>query len=484
MNHQTFTWDRSGNKIRKTERWLEGLWILVLLLAALLLLLINLDSLPLTDAGGKTVAQIAEQIPRTSVKFSQWLDPAGDITTNPVQSPLPHWLITAAYQIGGNSLWMARLPGALLTAFSVPLLYGIGREIFPSRQTAIFSSLIYLTLLPVIHHGRLALTDGIVLCLIVLMIWCVLRSRRDLRWSFAVGIGLGLICLTKGLFLGLLLLTVALLFLGWDTPRLLTSVYWWNGLLLGIAPTTAWYAVRLLELGLLPKDIFSLLQGLLWASVETNLINFPWYNLILREIFAVPWILFWPYGLYLAWNNYNWSWAKLVLVWTGLYLGAVALYLGLIAVIFKELPGDFGDFLPIYPALALAEGALLTEVWNWPRNKNFPRFWSIGLSLMAIAASILSVHFSRLDLVNWSLALFFASVALTMTIAAILIVRRDLQFIVVLFWGSYFSLLLFVTSPYWIGCQPKGGHFSCDQALEVKSEVLGYQRANKVVSDP
>ncbi|NES21718.1 MAG: glycosyltransferase family 39 protein [Symploca sp. SIO3E6] len=449
MNHQTFTGDRSGNKIRQTERWLEGIWILILLLAALLLLLINLDSLPLPD-GGKTVTQIAEQIPRTSEKSSQWFYPATDVTTNLVQFPLPHWLITAVYQIGGSNLWMARLPGALLTALSVPLLYGIGREIFPSRQTAIFSSLIYLTLLPVIHHGRLALTDGTVLCLLVLMMWCVLRSRRDLRWSCGIGIGLGLICLTKGLLLGLFLLTIALLFLGWDTPRLLTSVYWWSGLLLGIAPTTAWYVVRLLELGLLPKEVFNQLQGLLWASVETNPINFPWYNLMLREIFAVPWILFWPYGLQLAWKNYNWGWARLVLVWTGFYLGAVALYLGLIAVIFNKLPGDFGYFLPIYPALALAGGSLLTEVWNWPSHKTFPRFWSIGLSLMAIAASILSVHFSRLDLVNWSLALFFASVALTMTIAAVLIARRNLQFIMILFWGSYLSLLLFVTSPYWI----------------------------------
>ncbi|NEP56448.1 MAG: glycosyltransferase family 39 protein [Symploca sp. SIO2G7] len=442
MNHQTFTWDRSGNKIRQTERWLEGLWILVLLLAALLLLLINLDSLPLPDEVEKMASQIAEQIPRTSVKFPQWLYSATNNTTNPVQSPLLYWLIAAVYQISGNNLWMVRLPDALLTAFSVPLLYGIGREIFPSRQTAIFSSLIYLTLLPVIHHGRLALIDGTVLCLIVLMMWCVLRSRRDLRWSFGVGIGLGLICLTKGLLLGLLLLTIAFLFLGWDTPRLLTSFYWWSGLLLGIAPTTAWYIVGLLQLGLLPKDIFNQPQVLLWASVETEPINFTWYNLMLRDIFAVPWILFLPYGLQLAWNNYNWGWAKLVLVWAGLYLGVIA-------VILNKLPGDFGDLLPIYPALALAEGALLTEVWNWPSHKTFPRFWSIGLSLMAIAASFISVHFSRLNPVNWSLALFFAAVALTMTIAAVLVARRDLQFIVILFWGSYISLLLFVTSPYW-----------------------------------
>ena len=438
MNHQTFTWDRSGNKIRQTERWLEGLWILILLLAALLLLLINLDSLSLQDGGGKMVAQMAEEISQTPVESWQWLYPNINSKPEPVQPPLLHWLIAAVYQIGGNNPWTPRLPGALLTAFSVPLLYGIGREIFPSRQTAIFSSLIYLTLLPVIHHGRLALVDGTALCFIVLMMWCVLRSRRDLRWSFSVGIGLGLICLTKGLLLGLLLFTIALLFLGWDTPRLLTSVYWWIGLLLGIAPTTTWYVVGLLQPGLLPQDIFNQPQGLLWASVETNHLNFSWYYLM--EIFAVPWILFWPYGLRLAWNNRNWGWAKLVLVWAGFYLGAIA-------VMVTKQPVDF---LPIYPALALAGGAMLTEVWNWPSHKTFPRFWSIGLSLMAIVASLLSVYLMRLEPVHWSLGLIFASVALTMTISAVLVARRELQFIVILFWGSYISLLLFVTSPYWI----------------------------------
>jgi len=436
MNHQTFTWDRSGNKIRQTERWLEGLWISVLLLAALLLLLINLDSLSAQDGGKQIVAQIAEEASRIPVESWQWLYPTTNGKPDLVQPPLLHWLIAAVYQIGGNNPWIPRLPGALLTAFSVPLLYGIGREIFPSRQTAIFSSLIYLTLLPVIHHGRLALADGTALCFIILMMWCVLRSRRDLRWSFGIGIGLGLICLTKGLLLGLLIGTIALLFLGWDTPRLLTSVYWWGGLLLGITPATTWYVAGLLQPSLLPKDIFNQTQGLLWTSFDKSHMSFSWYYLM--EIFTIPWILFWPYGLRLAWNNRNWGWAKLVLVWTGFYLGAIT-------VMVTKLPGDF---LPIYPALALAGGALLTEVWNWPTHKTFPRFWSIGLSLMAIVASLLSVYLTRPEAVNWSLALIFASVALTMTISAVLVARRDLQFIVILFWGSYISLLLFVTSPY------------------------------------
>ena len=47
---------------------------------------------------------------------------------------------------------------------SAVMRYAIGREIFPQRLPAVFSALIYLTLLPVARHGRLAMLDGAVVC--------------------------------------------------------------------------------------------------------------------------------------------------------------------------------------------------------------------------------------------------------------------------------------------------------------------------------
>ena len=131
-------------------------------------------------------------------------------------------LIAGGYKIVGVNEWTTRLPSAVLSALSVPILYGIGREIFPSRLSAIFSSLVYLTLVPVACQGRLAVADGMALCFVLLMIWCVLRSRRDLRWSLGVGLALSLITLSKGLVLGSLTGAIAFVFLSWDTPRLLT----------------------------------------------------------------------------------------------------------------------------------------------------------------------------------------------------------------------------------------------------------------------
>ncbi len=440
MERQTFTWGYAQTRIRRTERWVERLWLLGLLLAALLLFGINLATLPLQDWGEGTVALVAREIAKAPMEAWQWLYP--EIAGQPYleEPPLLHSLIASAYQIGGVNEWTTRLPGAILSALSVPLLYQIGREIFPSRQSAIFSSLIYLTFLPVVCDGRLAMVDGTALCFVMLMIWCVLRSRRDLRWSLGIGMGLGLICLSKGILVGLLFLAIALSYLGWDTPRLLTSSYWWSGLLLGSSPALAWYMTGVLEYGqmFITKGIVNpSLQGL-WEPVDERS-STPWYYPVEFLKFSTPWLLFFPYGLWLAWENRNWGWAKLVLVWSGIYVLALLVTL-------SQLPLYV---LPVYPALALASGAKLAEVWNWPTRQSFPRIWSFGLVLFALGALALSLYFSIGEAAFRPLSVIFASVALTMSIAAVLVARRDLQFILILFWGTYISLLLLMTSSYW-----------------------------------
>lgn len=445
MDRQTFTWGLSASRIRQTQRWVERMWLFGLFFAALLLFCIQLDSLPLVDWGEKMVAQVAGELSKTPVGSWQWFYPAVDSQIDWQKPPLLYWLIAAAYQIGYVNEWTTRLPGAILAAFSVSLVYGIGREIFPSRHSAIFSSLIYLTLLPVVLYGRLAMGDGVALCLVILMIWSVLRSRRDFRWAIAAGMGWGLICLTKGVMLGICLLAIALLFLAWDTPRLLNSGYWWLGCLLGMAPSLTWYTIPLISTQTLTININMLTHSLqsLGTPVESDS-GSPGYYLLELGKFSSPWLLFWPYGLWLAWENRNWGWAKLVLVWTGVYLAAIVLMVAQMSCY----------VLPLYPALALAGGAQLGEIWNWPSCKSYPPFWTVGLSLMSLAAVGATVYL-LIEPLHPALVLIGISVALTMAIAAMLVARRDLQFILILFWGMYISLLLLMASPYWTGQSPK-----------------------------
>lgn len=440
MRHQIFIWDRYQKWTRQRDRWIDWLWIVGLLLAAMLLFGINLGGLPLRDWDEGTVAQVAREIWRTPAGDWRWLYPTPENSPYVNKPPLMHWLIALAYSVGGVNEWTTRLPGAALTAISVPLLYGIGREIFPQRLPAIFSALVYLTTLPVVRHGRLAMLDGAVICFFLFTIWCLLRSRRNLHYCLGVGAGLGLICLTKGI-LGLLLGAIALGFLAWNTPRLLTSWYMWTGIFLGSVPIFWWYAAQWLHYGQFFAQTGVVHQSFsrIWTAVEHHS-GPPWYYILELGKSGWPWIIFLPLAGLSAWENRNLSWAKLVLVWAGGYLLAIS-------VMGTKLPWYI---LPIYPAIALMVGVYLAEVWQWYIPAAYPRPWIAILTLLAVLGWGGSIYYSP-----WSPAadgevqMILLAVAITMSFAAILAGRGDRQFLSILFWGMYVSLLLLMTSEHW-----------------------------------
>jgi 4-amino-4-deoxy-L-arabinose transferase-like glycosyltransferase len=440
MREGSFIWSHLEKQHRAVEKWVDGVWLTVLLLAAVLLFSVNLGGLPLRDWDEGTVAQVAREIWRAPADSLRWLYPTlgGEPYHN--KPPLLHLLIAWAYSLGGVNEWTTRLPGAILTAISVPLLYSIGREIFRQRWAAIYSALIYLTMLPVVRHGRLAMLDGVVVCFLMVMMLCVLRSRRDLRYCLGIGIGFGLICLTQGL-LGILLGAIAIVFLFWDTPRLLTSYYLWAAIFIGILPVAGWYSAQLIHYG----DNFAQI-GLINPSLnrfgsggEGNSAP-PWYYIIEILKWVWPWLIFFPQTARLLWENRNLSWAKLLLVWSGVYL-----------VIISIIGTKISWYVfPIYPSLALAFGAQLAETENLPLLSSYPRAWVGGLSILAVVASAGSIYFSWGTTPKADLQLIFAAVALTMILAAILAERGDGQFLKILFWGSYVSLLLLMKSNYWV----------------------------------
>lgn len=441
MNQQTFAGYPSYRNMIKEGLWSEFLCFTGLFLAALLLFSLNLDSLPLRDWDEGIVAQVAKEITEAPSDSYRWLFPTlwGEPYFN--KPPLLHSLIALFYSWFGIHEWTTRLPGALLTAFSVPMLYRVGREIFPARRPALFSALVYLTLLPVVRHGRLAMLDGAILCFQLLMFWAVLRSRRDLRWTLVVGFAFGLICLTKGM-LGLLLLAIALIFLLWDTPRILTSIYLWVGIFLGSLPVVLWYAAQIQAYGsvFIEQNFQAQSFSRIYSETDGNQ-GPPWYYLLELLKYTVPYFFFFLAGLRLSWQNRNWGWAKLILVWTMIYFFAVSLMV-------TKLPWYI---IPIYPALALAAGVKLDQLYTLPEFSNYSLSWKILFSSISFVASFACIYFAFFtrDPEQNFLAIIFLSVALTMITVTTLIVRRQRQFITVLFWGMYLSLLLFVSSSFW-----------------------------------
>jgi 4-amino-4-deoxy-L-arabinose transferase-like glycosyltransferase len=443
MNLQLFAWDRSrSTKFKSPSDWQDGLWRFGLLAAALILFSVNLGGVPLVVDAENTIAQVAGEIAQATPGQLKWLFPTLEGQPYFDRPPLIPAAIAGLYSLAGANTWTTRLPGALLAAISVPLLYEIGREVFPKRSPAVFAALIYLTFLPVLYYGRLAVLDGPVLCFTLLMMLSVLRSRRDLRWGLGIGLSLGLLALTKG-GIGLIFGAIALLFLAWDTPRLLGSFYLWSGILLGLSPALAWYATQWLHY----HDQYPEILGrslILYRLALTEHRQPLWFYVSEIAKSAWPWLFFCLYGLHFAQENWNWSWAKLILIWSSVYL----LIMSLIMVKMS------GSIVPIYPALALAGGAALAEARERPSFRLYPRLWALGVTLMALVATIACAYFSVLPLVrevDSVLSLPLAALAFTLAVVAVLIERRDRQFVLLLFWGVYLSMLLFVSSPDWTG---------------------------------
>jgi 4-amino-4-deoxy-L-arabinose transferase-like glycosyltransferase len=421
-------------------------WLIGLTGAALLLLGLNLGQVPLKDWDEGLVAQVAKEIWQNPA--NTWLHPTlwGEPYLN--KPPLVHWLIAGLYAVGGVNEWTARLPSAALTLISVPLLYSLSRELFHHHLPAIFATAVYVTSLPVIRNGRFAMLDGAILCFLVLLIWCLLRSRRNYRYLLGMGWALGLLCLTKGVLVALLLGGIALLFLIWDTPRLLKQPYFWLGLGLGCLPAIAWYAAQWMHYGAAFWSQNLVEQSLqrIWTDVEDNGAP-PWYYLLELLKYGLPWILFLPAGCKLAWDNRNLSWAKLALVWAGLYFVAISLMT-------TKLPWYS---LPLFPALALLIGAQMAELWQQSRQEGIPQFLAAGsrvwpglLGLLAVGGCGGAIYFwVWAPAAEADVGLILATAGLTLAIAALLAARQNPQFLSLLVWGTFLALGLLLASPHW-----------------------------------
>jgi 4-amino-4-deoxy-L-arabinose transferase-like glycosyltransferase len=421
---------------------------LILWGAALLLFCVDLGGVPLRDWDEGTVAQVAREIAQGET-WSAWLHPQlwGQPYLN--KPPLLHSAIAVIFKLFGVHTWTARLPGAFLTATSVPLLYLLGREIFPTQLYALLSSGVYLTLLPVVRHGRLAMLDGAVVCFYIALLWLWLRARRYPVLYLGGGLCFACMCLTKGI-LGILLILIALLFLAWDAPKELRSPYLWGGLLLGSLPVVGWYALQWQYYGQQFVDVTLLNQnvGRVWSNIDNHQ-GPPWYYLLELLKYSWPWLIFWPAGVRLAWQMRYQSWAKLLLVWSGGYLLVISL-------METKLPWYI---FPVYPAIAGTIGVTLTAAWNMHQHwngrglslKRLPTAWVIllgGISVIATAGVFYASPWGGEP--SLALAITFLIVVIATGLGAVFTWHQQTRFIPTLMMGVYLALGGLMTSDHWV----------------------------------
>lgn len=410
-------------------------WSIFLLLSALILYLIGLGDLPLRDWDEGYYGTVAKDI----YKSGNWLYMTYHDEPFLLKPPLIIWLINISYLIFGISEFTTRLPCAFLTACGVPLLYLIGKNIFSSRLPAILGTLVYLTLLPMVRHGRLAMLDGPINTFFLFSIFCLFQSFYQHLWIIGVGIGLGLIAFTKGILVIALGGILAIFCIFNKSLIFFKDPVFWVGFILGFFPVILWYPLQIIEYGEKFIKVHFLQQNFdrLSQAVEGNQ-GSVWYYIIELIKYSFPWLLFLPGGLILAIKKYQQSWAKLVLI-------GFILFIGIISLMRTKLPWYV---LPVYPFFSLAVGAYLAEI-----IRNNYQFYPKILGSLLIVGSLASlaggVYFS-IKTNDFQILTLSILIGITFALSYVNFLLNNHNFIFTLFVGLYLSLSIFVRSDLWI----------------------------------
>lgn len=409
-------------------------WVLGFLIAALMLWGIALGNLPLRDWDEGTRALVAREIYRTG----NWLYPTFQGEPYLLKPPLMDWLIALSYHLGGITEFTTRLPGAFFSACGVPLIYLVARQLFLEHLPAIFSASVYLTLLPVVRHGRLAMLDGMVITFFLLLLICLLQSRRNGYWAIGIGLCLGIITFIKGLLVIPLSAIVIIFIIAERQFNLFKNRYLWLGLIIGNLPIIAWYMAQWQHYGATFLQVHFQNQGLERISQAVEGHNQPaWFYVLELIKYTLPWLLFWFGGLSLAWQKRSTSWGALTLI------GTVG-YLGVISVMKTKLPWYI---MPLYPFFTFAVAAQLSEFWK--NSKRLPRFIPIILGFLVLVGIAGFVYFVLAE-PQPILIVMSVIVTLTMSIAALQAQKNNPKFMAILLIGMYLILGLLMTSKSWI----------------------------------
>jgi 4-amino-4-deoxy-L-arabinose transferase-like glycosyltransferase len=432
-------------------------WLWILFFAAFFLYTFNLGELPLRDWDEGIVATVAREIWRANLSNYTWLYPQ-NIDGSPYwnKPPLIHDLIALSYYFFGVSEWSTRLIVSIISALCIPLLYLIGLEVFATRKEAFISALIYLTLIPVVRHNRLAMLDGAVTFEFCFAIWCLLKIYRYLHQSpvtnqpkylqfyiLGVGFSCGLLCLTKGIAIAVLFSLLSLSFIITEKKVFISLFSWQNILivLLGLSPAIAWYGLQYIHYG---REFISYNLGTqtfnrVINTVEDN--DRPiWYYCLELSKYSLPWLIFLPGGIKLAIQQWDQIWAKLSLIWFGIYFFAISLMT-------TKLPWYI---IPLYPAVALLVGAKLNQIRELQTRGKFQQnIYQISFIFLAILFWLATIYYVFLlhpqdtDLIEIAVIL-----ALTFTVTTNLIIQKSNYFIVTLIIGLYLALLTLFNSPH------------------------------------
>jgi 4-amino-4-deoxy-L-arabinose transferase-like glycosyltransferase len=244
--------------------------------------------------------------------------------------PLEVSLVAASFSALGLGVTQGRLPFVVLTLLALLLVYAIGVEAF-APTAAIFMVLTVAAAPPigdlgVLRVGRQALSETPAMAMVLLGLWCWVRSwdRASAGWAWAAGLCFGVGLLSKSQFAIALVPAVALVAAGrydWRLDTVSRAAAPMAGIMVVLA---GWWA-----LGRWSSDpaIADANLQLLQQGVAANIVTGLWGAALDRGAVLVAVICLFGVAWTLLGARFDW-WARQWTAgfWLAVFLGLVALF--------------------------------------------------------------------------------------------------------------------------------------------------------------
>jgi 4-amino-4-deoxy-L-arabinose transferase-like glycosyltransferase len=218
-------------------------------------------------------------------------------------APLFMWMMALAYKVFGVSVYAAKFPSALMGLCSVLLVYFLGRALLGS-WAGFISALVLATTYPFVKFSRHSMLDVTLAFFVALaMAALILALRKDKRFFWLWGLGIGLAILTKSLF-GLFPFIVTILFLLLTRRfKTLFNSHFLGGTALFIITASAWVWTQYQAGG---QDFINVHFKFIIMD-KVNGTSEPWaaHLGLFKDlaIFYWPWLPLAAYGLFLLFKG-------------------------------------------------------------------------------------------------------------------------------------------------------------------------------------
>jgi 4-amino-4-deoxy-L-arabinose transferase-like glycosyltransferase len=382
----------------------------IVLAAASLVFLATIASPPrLMDDVDAVQAQAA----RNMLASGDWVTAHLDGVAYLEKAPLNYWMIAVAYRIFGVHDWAARFPHALAAVLLCWLTYRFGRWAF-DETTGLYAGVALSTSVGLFLFTRILIPDATLTLTIAGAIWAWLRllepetesglTESGLRWSFLLGLCLGAGLLLKGLIAAVFPVAAALAYMAvtrqlfsWDAWRRLHLAF---AIAVALAIAVPWYVLATLRNP--PYFAFSLhsgpgeYRGFFWFYFfNEHLLRFLGLRYP-RDYDTVPRFWFWILNLLwiFPWSFYLLSAPTLDYKSTS-RAGRTRLmalcWIGVVMLFFTFSTTQEYYSMPIYPALALLVGSVLSRGGRWVRAGTYALLATCTILFTVLSALLLSV---------------------------------------------------------------------------------------------